>query len=476
MKPEELLLKQRQKQIFEMHRQIDEHLTELQTWKMPGQEELEDMEELRSRHALLLVQEQRERNMRFCRKAWQEIPPVQAREAASGAAPVTAPPVKKGYKQRRKEAGITEKLRKTHPMCDYTSYSIMTQMREDKQQRDNSFTPELFRECTEKQVDLRVLRGFCHGCRMKNGQPIDEMEQENLRRDRSFFADYASMDLKRRQPHLRRMVDEVLQIRLTRDMLTAEYVARHMAVMKNLGDKLTYISNVRQDAINRPFFDQLSPMEKDVLDAQESMCASLGMLCANVMQYHGVGTLDLSYLPPEQIAAMRGMGLENLGAQEARDGLAERNEQMERAYASQARRMIQGEEQKRRAEWARKKQEDPDSAMGLTGYVLPQAAQLLGRCREKIRQNARRYRDKQLEVDGLYQQLYRAADVWGDLQLRTDSCRAAAVALRDARGMEKEVCRRTLEEYHAAAEKSQLAMEQIERMERRLDALLGVNE
>lgn len=472
MKPEELLLQKKQ-QMFEIHQQIDEHLTELQTWERPGRE-IEDMQELRSQYAVRLVQQQRERNARFFRKAWQEIPPAQARQAAPGAAPVTAPPVKKSRKQRRSEASITKKLKETNPMCDYTSYAIMTQMREDKQQRDNSFTPELYRQCTENQVDLRVLRGFCHGCKMKNGQPVDELEAEYLRQDRAFLADYASKELKRREPHLRRMVDEVLQLRLTPDMLTVEYVARHMAYMKNLGDKLTYISNVRKDALNRPFFHRLSPLEQEALDAQESMCAGLGMLCANVMQYHGVGTLDLTYLPPEQIASMRGIGIENLGAQEARTFLSQRNEQLEEAYGRQAQRMIQGEEQKKRAEWEQKKKLDPDSAMGLTGYVQPQAIRILQRCRGKIQSGTQRYQASQQAVDKLYQRIYRAADAWGDLQLHTDSCRAAAVALRDARGMEKEVCRRALEEYHAAVERSELAMEHLERMERQLDALLGV--
>ena len=201
----------------------------------------------------------------------------------------------------------------------------------------------------------------------------------------------------------------------------------------------------------------------------------MGILCANVMQYHGVGTLDLSYLPPEQIATMRGIGMENLGEREARDLLSRRNEQLEEAYDRQAQRMIHSEQQKKQAQWARKKQEDPDSAMGLTGYVQPQAIQILQRCRSKIQSNAQHYRTRQQTVDELYQQIYRAADAWGDLQLHTDSCRAVIVALRDARGMEKEVYRRALEKYHGAVERSELAMEHLEQMERRLDTLLGAD-
>lgn len=56
--------------------------------------------------------------------------------------------------------------------------------------------------------------------------------------------DHLSMDPVRRQPHLDKIFDEMLNVKFNKTMFEKEYLAEHIDEVKLLVDKTTYIENI----------------------------------------------------------------------------------------------------------------------------------------------------------------------------------------------------------------------------------------
>ena len=414
--------------------EIQRHLADVQTWETRNEIQGEaELSFVRSSYAaqIMMEEEQKQLNARFRDFAQGQLPQAEAQEAAPGAPQVMVPPVKKGRKQRRREEKITRDLQKQHPMCDYTSYKIQEELQKDKTAKVAVFTPEMERRCQSTGTDKRVLRAFMHGCRMKNGKPLNAREAARLQEDRQFIADYISGKSDRRQPHLRRIVDEVLQIRLTPEMLTKRYIEEHPAEIKNMGDKLTYFSNVRNDPRNASFFNRLSPLELAALDAQESMGAAMGTLYVGVIQYNGVDPLNIGYLPADTIRAFRQADVIDEGA--AQTALEQRNQAFNTAVQHAAKQRM---EQIKRGRLREMDEQNGENGVGPGGYVTQEAQRYLSRSRNKIQADPRRYAASRRNLDDLYQRMFRTAGAWDELRLQAEIYKGMAEELKDADGAE----------------------------------------
>ena len=463
MNPEEMLQMHREQEEISVQQELQQHLTHVQNWG--GPELGEDVEIRRALHATQLVQEQRERNVQLQTQAQQQLPPVQAHQAAQGAPQAVVPPVKKSRKQQRRERQLARQAQKQNPLCDYTSYVIRESLQAYTQQRVNSFTPELSEACRDNNIDLRMVRSFMHGCRLKeNGQPLDQEQAEHMRRDQEFLQDYTSMDVRLREPHLRRIVDEVLAIHITPEMLTKEYIEGHVSQIRGMGDKLTYISNVRKDPVNKPFFDQLPQMEAELLDAQETMGTILGTIYAQVLSQKGVSTLDSDYLSEEETRGAREAQLdwEPIAAQM----LETREQAVRSAVHKETNRKMMDARQRKIQESEQRRQEMGDEAPELTGYVTKELAEELGTFRDMIQKNPQRYADNQGLVDDIYQQIYRAIDACGDLQLQADSYRSVVREMVGTQGFQEQV-------YQDAVAEQKEAMDAVALVRQRIEALEG---
>ncbi len=116
-------------------------------------------------------------------------------------------------------------------------------------------------------VDKRVLNVFITGYRKNDdGEPATEEDARKMREDRAFVEDYISGDLERRRPHLERFTNELLSTEITANMFTKEYISEHAVEMKALFDRMVYFDNMRNDPINRPYFEQLDPLQKELID------------------------------------------------------------------------------------------------------------------------------------------------------------------------------------------------------------------
>ena len=196
------------------------------------------------------------------------IPQVLQRRAEPMQQPV---PGGQSFKQKRRQKREDKRIKEQYgEYADHVSVAIKQQLDELTVERDielprlNELTQEADRRGVK--VDGRVLNSFITGYKTDaEGNPLNEQEAERKQRDEAFLQDYCSGDLQRRLPYLEQMKNEMLNIRLSPDMLTETYMERHAVELYDIVTKMTYFENVEKDPINAPFFENLPEVERKLL-------------------------------------------------------------------------------------------------------------------------------------------------------------------------------------------------------------------
>lgn len=196
------------------------------------------------------------------------IPQVLQRRAEPMQQPV---PGGQSFKQKRRQKREDKRIKEQYgEYADHVSVAIKQQLDELTVERDielprlNELTQEAERRGVK--VDGRVLNSFITGYKTDaEGNPLNEQEAERKQRDEAFLQDYCSGDLQRRLPYLEQMKNEMLNIRLSPDMLTETYMERHAVELYDIVTKMTYFENVEKDPINAPFFENLPEVERKLL-------------------------------------------------------------------------------------------------------------------------------------------------------------------------------------------------------------------
>lgn len=210
------------------------------------------------------------------------IPQVLQRRAEPMQQPV---PGGQSFKQRRRQKKEDQRLKEQYgDHADHVSAAIKQQLdgftveREVEQARMTALRDEAERR--DVKVDGKVLDAFITGYKTNaEGNPLNEHEAERKQRDETFLQDYCSGDLQRRLPHLERMKNELLNIRLSPDMLTEAYMERHAVELYDIVTKMTYFENVERDPINAPFFENLPEVERKLLKYRVAdICGSFSNL------------------------------------------------------------------------------------------------------------------------------------------------------------------------------------------------------
>ena len=189
------------------------------------------------------------------------------------------------FKQRRRQKKEDKRLKEQYgEHADHVSAAIKQQLdeltveREAEMARMTSLRDEAGRRNVT--VEVKVLHSFITGYKTnEEGNPLNEQEAERKRKDDAFLEDYCSGDLQRRLPHLERMKNELLNIRLSPDMLTETYMERHAVELYDIVAKMTYFENVEKDPINAPFFENLPAVERKLLKYRVAdLCGSFSHL------------------------------------------------------------------------------------------------------------------------------------------------------------------------------------------------------
>ncbi len=206
--------------------------------------------------------------------------PAAATGAAEGEPVVLEAQKKKSYKERREEKKrIKEEQIKIQEVRDITglndadmkSYKLGHEITQYGIELDNSIellhnNPELEAQSKKNKADVRAIRSWLQGYKTdKKGKPLNKIEEEKKQKDLEFISDMVSDSLEKRRKHLDHITDTLLNLKISEDMFTPEYIAKHPKEMKNITARMTYFENIWNDPINADYFKNMEPVRKELL-------------------------------------------------------------------------------------------------------------------------------------------------------------------------------------------------------------------
>jgi hypothetical protein len=165
---------------------------------------------------------------------------------------------------RRLEAD--RKFKEEFPFCDEHSVAIADEIRlAIKRQGQSLDDTDDIRASSTVEADDRSVRVFCSGYDVgEDGEPLTEEDSERKKRDVKFISDYYSGDESLRRLHLDRIKDDMLNISLTPEMLTPEYMNGHAAELRVIGDRLVCFDSLLHG--NEAYLYSLPQSEQNLIN------------------------------------------------------------------------------------------------------------------------------------------------------------------------------------------------------------------
>ncbi len=212
-----------------------------------------------------------------------------------GAEPMPEQPIPAAemtYKQRKKLKKMDEKAKARCPFADHQALQLEENMLQYRKEIHASNAMG-YAEQAKKEgriIDGRVMGAFCQGYKTdKKGKPLNEEEAKKQQADKAFLEDYSSGDLQKRMPHLERIKNDLLKIRISPVMFTWDYISKHTSEVYSIVNRFTYFENMQKDPINKPFFEQLPEIDKKLLKVRVAdMTMVTGILWSKVLALKGI--------------------------------------------------------------------------------------------------------------------------------------------------------------------------------------------
>ena len=433
MQMEMVNLQERQMTREERKQQIHERLSNLQNWDLG---ENQTLAERRAEHNEMLIGKELKENKQM-RKRWMQIKQsIHAKKTAEGTPAQIQKPAKKTFKQKREDERLDEVARQRAPLADHVSIHMVESLRSYQDLRDNSFdliTADQLAQAKNQNLDLRPLHVFLYGYkRNAAGEPLDADERFYRDLDQRFINDYLSLDAQRRKPHLDRMVDQVLRVNISDDMLTEEYMETHAGEMQQQINRMVTFQNIMNDPVNAGYFQALPETTKQLLNHRVlDRYPSCGVMLARICSLKAVNP-DMGRILPEiggvedEDALRQALDMERQASREtlARSRMQER-EMIETEYArlcnEEKQRLIPGDRERMRAieeEHLTTAQGADMSGLGLTSLGAGYSVEMLANYRKMIEDHPEEYSLHGQRIEALYQELYRSLDSYGDLKQR----------------------------------------------------------
>ncbi len=463
-------LKKEQPVMREQQQTIREHLSQLQRWDVA---EGQTLEERRKMHAQDLIQQNEEMNLLLREQVEEALPPVQAQQVADGVPVQVQVPAKQTWKEKRAEKNRLKEARKIQPLTDAVSVHMMQSLKTSSNCQNNSL--DMRPKGTD--VDVRVLRSFVKGYRKKwTGSPATEQDAQNKEADRKFIDDYCSKDLERRRPHLERIVNELLLEPFDESLLSFEYLEHHAGEIKQKISRGIYFENVYKDPINRPYFDSLPLIKKDLIEHRIfANYANLALLFTSKCNMKAVDSDKVMYNASltrqyqtefantaEQMAVIFREGQESARAAEKE---AVQREFRERLEASKEVLMQTSQSMKEAVETL----PGDIGGLNLTGYATGYSFDELSKYRKMIETHPVQYDANKQIVDRLYRELYQGFDALGEITLHNmaaenviDNIKSTCKVLDKTRVAENLIVDLANEEQQTDEKKADQIIEQIE--------------
>ena len=489
-KQQQIQQQQQAQQQTREQRHMHRHLVGLQNWDLVDNQ---TMEQRRMEQNNYLMEEELQRNA-DTRKFWKKkCKLIDAERTAEGRPAQIQKPAKKTFKQRREDKRLDESAKEVSPLADHISVHMLESLQKEQRMQANSITPELFAEAERQDVDRRVLRNFVYGYEKdQNGEPVDEYQRSRKEVDQRFLEDYISKDAQRRKPHLDRMLDQVLSIDITEEMLEPEYMEYHAGELHEQVSRLVYFDNVFKDPVNRAYFDALPQIKKDLIECRvRDRYALYGQLFTHLCALRGVKSDGAQAIRGNEEDARHDREsygpLVEAEKQLLREGLAETRQrertllqnEFERMYAVEKETLIRGGEQMKQMADEQQMKTDKGADMSnleFTGFVTGYSFDELAKYRKMIEDHPQEYREDAELIDALYQQMYRSLDSLGDFKLETMASQGVidelSVTMLQQSKLKSALQKKAEIRLTEASMKSEIIMRQINGMADALTALL----
>lgn len=467
---------QRRVEELEERRALRNHLAHLQEWDVADGQSIEQR---RMQETDLVINRQKTINEQLMQNVARHHPPVKAKKTAKGTPVQKQKPAKKTFKQKREDKRLDEQAKEITPVADHISIHMFEGLQGNKTLEDNSenlLTEEQKKEAASKGIDMRVLGVFVYGYRMnQNGQPASRQDEANKEADLKFLNDYASRDLERRRPHLDRILEQVLNIRVTMDMLTPEYMEDHMGEVYKQVCQMVYFQNIYSDPVNEKYFDELPQLTRDLIEHRVlARYGLMGLVMTGICTQKCVDSSHICY--NKNIRSQSDLDATNESVRGAKQGLQAviRNceEQEQIAIQNGLHQEMQTEQEKLMGE-AQKVKEQADTkggdtaGLGLTSYVTNESLAYLAKYRKMIEDHQDMFARQIGAVKPLYQSMHHTMDVKGDLTLRIMSVQAVIKKMESPEEQRKETSRLVLQ---AAKAKLDQWSEELDLVEKHLNA------
>lgn len=451
---------------------IQEHLTSLQTWDLA---EGQQLDQRRQEYTQTIIgQEFLEANQSLTSHAQQQLPAAQALTTAPGQPVQVQTPAKKTFKERQQDKKLLAQAKKANHLADLSSYHAVQSLKDLSEALENSLNiPDLAETVQKNGVDARVLRSFCNGHRTdRTGKPLNPGEEQRRQQDEAFLLDYVSVDLQRRQPHLDRIVTDLLRVKISDDMLSEAYILSHTAQLKQLLDRMVYFQNIKDDPVNAPYFDQMDPLTTQLLETRVfSRYGQLSMYFTAVLRAKGVNTNMAAFSDEDDEDEFYFEERDTQGTL-LRDVLSQTQTAEDEAVETIFNKLVEQEistlDQTSGEEKAQAHKEKNDPAP--SGFSPDEVV----RYRDIIQSHPQSYAANQQTIDKLYQDLYRTADTLGDLTRKSQAYQRIMAAHKEGGSVSQQLLADTAQKrLEAATTQIELMAQHFRSLTQSMDRLLG---
>ena len=364
---------------------------------------------------------QQQYNEQLTEHIQQAVPQHQVNQAA----PAPNPPVqeqaaRETYKQRRERQKKIKKAQKACPVGDEYTLDMAKQIHQLDTGKNNAMSRYLdHARADQLRADKRALKVFSHGFRTdKHGNPLPE-DAQYAQQDQAFVADYLSGDLERRRPHLERITQEMISMRLTPDIFSAENLTRHPERLKEMTDKMVYFENLQKE--NPAFFDQIPQVQKEMLAKLQPLFLMFTNAFAQHMDARGIN-YNQGTVYGHGFSAPIQQGLQNrdMAEQLYQNALQQFAQDSREVLEQEADRRIQHYEEENQAgndEMVQTIREEAGDMQDIefTSNVTFYQYEDLNKYRKMITDHPEQYQANKPLLDAVYQEYYRMLDISGNM-------------------------------------------------------------
>lgn len=413
---EQLQVKTQQKEELRHEEPVQHMMKHLEHWDVP---EGGTLEQTKAQYLERLLQEEQVRAEALELRIQQQIP----QQEVNRAAPVPAPPVQQQEESNKKRRERQKKLETVQKLCPVGNEHTLDMSHAAKTQYKNKVNSLRYldrKKADKVHADKRMMRLFCHGFNTtKLGLPATPEDKEFARQDRKFLEDYVSGDQERRRPHLERITKEMIELPLTKEMFSTEYMTSHFAELKEMGDRMVYFENLQKE--NPAFFDQLPQVQKDILSRTEPLF--LSFVRALTMRSNAQGFDPNSgdiYVKEDAPVIQMGLDNQDFAVNIYKESFDQFRADCDEAFAQEADRIIAAQEIELQAGNDEMVQQIKKEAGDMADIEFSENVTFyqyddLNKYRKMIKDHPEQYAANRQLLDLIYQEYYRYLDTSGSL-------------------------------------------------------------